>query len=444
MYILPLSKSAPELLFETTPSEASELLWIDNEIAYLNGTTLQTPTRHLLEFSPGISPGSIKYTHGKVFFSAQVWADGNFSSASEHDHAWEHRGDTGVVFDELFIRHWDTWRVPGKVWTIGSADLNQKHGTLVNVLNGTGLTSAMDPIEFDVDSTQLVIVIKTPHLNPATHTRTDVYSIPTSGGRAKHLSPHKHGAISSVSIGDNGQVAWLEMAKDGYESDRNVVVVYDKGTATRWTEAWDRSPGSVKWAGESLLLLAYDEGREIPFYLSKPGHLPVPLVQDGSTTSIHELSPGTFLFTRNSLVSPSDAFLLDINAKGDKGPAIHRLTNWSGVYLGDRLDGLQGESFWFKGADDRDVHAWIVKPSGWTKGAKAKSYPLAFLIHGGPQSAWLDNWGLRWNVALFAAQGYFTVAVNPTGSTGYGQEFTDRIQKEWGSSEWWKEVGADA
>jgi poly(3-hydroxybutyrate) depolymerase len=78
------------------------------------------------------------------------------------------------------------------------------------------------------------------------------------------------------------------------------------------------------------------------------------------------------------------------------------------------------------------VMGWVNKPPGFKEGQE-KKWPLAFLIHGGPQGAWEDSWSTRWNQAMFAAKGYITVAVNPTGSTGYGQEFTDRIQGNWGS-----------
>jgi len=93
------------------------------------------------------------------------------------------------------------------------------------------------------------------------------------------------------------------------------------------------------------------------------------------------------------------------------------------------LSPSQVSSLWWKGAADHDVHAWMVKPSFFNPGHK---YPLAYLIHGGPQGAWGDQWSTRWNPAVFAEQGYVVVCPNPTGSTGYGQKFTDDICCEWG------------
>ena len=127
------------------------------------------------------------------------------------------------------------------------------------------------------------------------------------------------------------------------------------------------------------------------------------------------------------MTSPSDEYILDL--KSDSKPQA--ITHWSAKHLGSRLRGLGAEEFWFKGADDLDVMGWAIKPKGWSPRDK-NSWPLAFLVHGGPQSAWEDAWNTRWNPALFAAQGYFVIMINPSGSTGYGQEFTDRIQNEWG------------
>ncbi|KAG8776315.1 hypothetical protein FRC16_004554, partial [Serendipita sp. 398] len=90
-----------------------------------------------------------------------------------------------------------------------------------------------------------------------------------------------------------------------------------------------------------------------------------------------------------------------------------------------------GEEIWFAGAQDIQVHGFVLKPKGWVEGKK-KKYPAVFLIHGGPQGAWEDSWSTRWNPNVFSQQGYFTVFINPTGSTTYGQNFTDAITEDWG------------
>ena len=92
------------------------------------------------------------------------------------------------------------------------------------------------------------------------------------------------------------------------------------------------------------------------------------------------------------------------------------------------LDLPAAEGFTFAGADGDQVSGWLIKPPGFDL---KKKYAVVFLIHGGPQGAWHDEWHNRWNYELFAAPGYVVVAINPRGSTGYGQKFTDQISRDW-------------
>nr|XP_031862413.1 uncharacterized protein CI109_001910 [Kwoniella shandongensis]KAA5529485.1 hypothetical protein CI109_001910 [Kwoniella shandongensis] len=492
VYLLSLNTTVtlpPLSLFNTTPAQASEFIWLDsNTFAFLNDSTLysfsvnytaqlasskeQQPLP-ILTFPAGISPSSLQFeSESKTLgFSGQVWThDYSFESTQKWNEKYEKRGDSALVYDDLFVRHWDEWRVPGRVWTLGLTRLEKKggvwaaeHGTkgaFANVLNGTGLISQMDPISsssYSLSHSHLALAIKTPHLNVATHTREDLYLLPIpstltsdhpSTSSPHHLTPHGHGAISTVAYSPDGKkLAWLEMKKDGYESDKRVVVVHDfkKGKTERWTEEWDRSPSSLTWAldSESIYFTAEHHGRILPYHLTHPNHLPTPLIFNGSTTSITPLTPTSLLVSSNTLTSPSDDFILTLDPSskklkggdkdGDKLPRdpLKRLTAWSAEHIGDRLEGLDGEELWFEGAEGKDVMAWVVKPRGWKEGQE-KVWPLAFLIHGGPQGAWEDSWSTRWNPAVFASQGYFVVAVNPTGSTGYGQDFTDAIQGDWG------------
>jgi dipeptidyl aminopeptidase/acylaminoacyl peptidase len=91
------------------------------------------------------------------------------------------------------------------------------------------------------------------------------------------------------------------------------------------------------------------------------------------------------------------------------------------------------EEFVFEGAGNSKVHGWIIKPHNYDENKK-NAYPMALLIHGGPEGAWNDDWSYRWNPQLFSASGYFTVMINTQGSTGYGQEFTRAILGNWGGA----------
>lgn len=142
------------------------------------------------------------------------------------------------------------------------------------------------------------------------------------------------------------------------------------------------------------------------------------------------------MFTSSSsLVDNSIYTILDSSEHGDSTEATARWTHSAtkdGASLG--LDSSQVSSIRVPASNpsiNPTTHAWVVKPSTFdTK----KKYPLAFLIHGGPQGSWGDSFSTRWNPALFAEAGYIVVTPNPTGSTGYGQAFTDAIRKDWGGA----------
>lgn len=290
----------------------------------------------------------------------------------------------------------------------------------------------MDPIDgdlFSISVTHLAVALKPTHINPATHTRMDVHLLPLAGPRGTplQLTPGSQGAISALSFSPDGRkLVWLEMAKDGYESDKRVVVVHTLngnkiGSSERWTDAWDRSPADAVWDLESktLYLISEYNGRVLPYHLSTPGRLPTPLLFKGSTSSITPIASDLFLLAISSLTSPTEMFLLDLEDEKedpDKLPAesIRQLTNYTAAHIDGRLDAHAGEELWFKGVDNRRVMAWVIKPRGWKKDDEPASYPLAFFIHGGPQGAWEDSWSTRWNTALFASMGYFVVSAVDT------------------------------
>lgn len=484
-------KAKPRKLFAATPGTVSELVWLsDTTIAYLNGTTMHhfstqhdpIRTMHLLDLPEGTEPSSLTYEPEShlLVFSAAVWgADSSLEDTAKGDKKWDNRGNSAYVYDDLFVRHWDTWRIPGRVYTLAATELHRKKkddeelfggsSRFTNLLAGTGLYQQVDSIssdQFSVSTKEIALALKPTDINPATHTRLDVYLIPHTGGKAKRITNGEQGAITAVNWSPNGdKLAWVEQAQDGYESDRNVVMVYTSGvfggSIVPWTQKWDRSPSFLSWdlKGETLYVLAEHHGKNVPYHLDAPGALPTPMHFHGSTSSITQVRADLFLLSVSSFTSPTELFLLDLedgeehlaavleqikdhddhgkpgrgHGDPDKRPpeALHELTHFAKKHIGGKLDDIDIDTLWFKGDDDWRVMAWILKPPGFDED-KEKEWPLAFLIHGGPQGAWTESWSTRWNPAVYASAGYFVVAVNPTGSTGYGQEFTDRIQRQWG------------
>lgn len=138
------------------------------------------------------------------------------------------------------------------------------------------------------------------------------------------------------------------------------------------------------------------------------------------------LSSGDLIVSATSLVDNSKLYRLSQKSKSSYDHDLIFSGSRDGSAFG--LSRKQVDDIWYDGAEQK-VHAWVFKPSDFDS---SKKYPLAYLIHGGPQGAWGDSWSTRWNPAVFAEQGYVVVAPNPTGSTGYGQRFCDAIKSQWG------------
>ncbi|KAI9792581.1 MAG: hypothetical protein M1816_002101 [Peltula sp. TS41687] len=378
---------------------------------------------------------------------------------------------SGRVYDSLFVRHWDSYVSPNRsvIWygllqkESGSKDgqYRLKAPGLSNALVGTNLECPTPPFggtnDYDVSTRGIIFTAKDPTLNQATTTKTDPYYLPISydkdrpSGKPQIISVSGllGASASPVFSPDGKRAAFLRMKDIAYESDRNrIIIVPDISNLSTAEEVlpdriddehiarrvWNLSPSTIYWSndGEFLYLKAESQGRsklfKMPSELKDIKHHPAPMLSDGSVTAVYPLAEGDrrLVISSTSLIDNSLWSLLE------SSPSWSTIETISSNTREGRLFGLspkQVSEIRFPGAGDYKVHAWVMKPSNFDE---RNTYPLAYLIHGGPQGAWLDSWSTRWNLAVFAEQGYVVVAPNPTGSTGYGQEFVDAIQGEWG------------
>lgn len=394
---------------------------------------------------------------------------------------------TGRLYTSLFVRHWDHFVTENRnaifLGTLAkNSDGQYQLSELTNALKGTGLESPIDPFggtdNFDISPHGLVFTAKDPSLNPATHTKTNIYlrasnSFWTDFAQAlpeifKVPIYNMEGASTSPVWDDEGtQVAFLSMRTDGYESDKNQVFVIPDYRRPGWVVhewatndgkgAWDRSPQSIRWGTKHQLYFTAEQTGRVDLFtanVSAPGNpLPTLLVKGGSITSAKVLKSGAIFLSSTSLIENSLYSLIPANHSAetmagykfyslptDDRPHNSKASNLTTIYISSNtrsgsmfgLSRRQIDEIRWPGANTRvntSVHAWVVKPSHFDPD---KSYPLAYLIHGGPQGAWTDGWSTRWNPAVFSEQGYVVICPNPTGSTGYGQDFVDAIQGEWG------------
>ncbi|KAG9315814.1 Alpha/Beta hydrolase protein [Chiua virens] len=408
------------------------------------------------------------YDAGRLVFSAYVHADGDLNLVKENDKKYENRGDSALVYDETFERHWDTWVGPKHKSLFTVQLVRQSNGTFVlgddftDVLKGTALSSPVEPFggldDFDVSSNQIIFTAKDPELPKAIHTKQNIYLVGFDGSNLMELTSGVHGATRAPVFSHQGtKVAWLQLDEDGYEADRAKVVIRDleKDVSFTITQDWDRSPRALAFSrnGDFIYFVTEDIARVKIFTLPipptpsestahptlvPPYNTPVALTDTHTVSGLQVLSDGRLLFMQSSLASPDDAYVLDNlqqieadilrNASSPVKAELGQITNFSAAPLqGKYLH--PGEDFWFKGAE-QDIHGWILTPPGYEP-TDVKKWPVVLSIHGGPEGAWIDSWD-SWNLNIFASQGYVAVAINPTGSTSFGHNLTEGVKGDWG------------
>jgi dipeptidyl aminopeptidase/acylaminoacyl peptidase len=268
----------------------------------------------------------------------------------------------------------------------------------------------------------------------ATSTNNEIFGVAISGGTAKKISTSPGADTTPLYSPDGKYLAWRSQARAGFEADKWRLLVQDRqsGKTRDLTEQFDRSVGSFAWQPDSRAIAFSAEDRgEAPLFVMPivPGlKEPLRVQQIFHADDLVYGSDRRLYFTRMSIAAPNEIWGRSV------GLGIDKASPWRVTHMNDALlsqiDMQPLESFTFKGANDEEVQGFILKPPGFDPN---KKYPLKFLIHGGPQGAWGNEWTYRWNAEVFAASGsYVVVMINFHGSTGYGQKFTDSISGDWG------------
>lgn len=339
---------------------------------------------------------------------------------------------SGRVYDQLFVRHWDTWKDGRRAHLFVQKVAG---GTPVDVTKKLAADAPPKPFggseefTFTPDGKALVFTARDVGRTEAWSTDLDLFVTPVDGSKppTKLTTTNRATDTQPVFSPDGTQLAYLAMSRPGYEADKLRVMVRDwaKGTERSLTDKWDRSPDSLAWGkdGKTLYVGADDLGQKALFAIDVASGAVTRLFNDGSVSGI-DASSGKLLFGLDSLRSPVEIVSLPLDGKGPP-TALTKVNaeHLAGVKLGE------AEQFSFPGANGDTVYAWLVKPPDFD--AK-KKYPLAFLVHGGPQGSFGNHWHYRWNPQAYAGHGYVAVMVDFHGSTGYGQAFTDSINGDWG------------
>lgn len=343
---------------------------------------------------------------------------------------------TGMVYDRLFVRHWDTW-ADGRNAVLYSLPLDasgKAAGAPVSLsgsLDGDVPSKPFGDREeyrFSPDGKSIVFSVRIAGKTEAWSTNFDLYTVPAAGGQAPRNLTADNPAWDAKGVfsPDGRTLAYLAMARPGFEADRYQVMLMDvaSGAKRKLAADWDRSAGGLQWSadGKSLVVDAEDVGQHRLFSIDAASGKVTALTGKGAIGG-YDLRGGTLAYTQANLSSGAQLYAVKA---GSVNPV--QLTTLNKERLADVRWG-ESEQFSFKGANGDTVYGHVMKPWNYEPG---KQYPIAFLVHGGPQGSFGNGWSYRWNPQTYAGAGYAAVFIDFHGSTGYGQKFTDAISGDWG------------
>lgn len=388
----------------------------------------------------------------RILFVSKVYPDCSDDACNkQRDEERDNSKVKAQVFTHLLYRH----------WTQFTGD-KRSHLFLVSVDGGAprDLTpgdehdvppfqlEGPDQYGFSPDGKEIAFEEKLDPV-PAISTNIDIFTLRLDDPNAKpvKISTAPGGDHSPRYSPDGKYIAWRSQARAGYESDRFRLVIYDRAKKQireplpnfdRWVDEFTWSPDS-----QTIFFTCGERGEERIYAVNLRGgvgRFAGPLTGGAEYGDLHFAGDNTIIASRMTVRSPSEVVRVKFDLasfplekhRGDdvliNSTDISPLTHLNDALL-TQLDLPKMESFWFPSIGNVRVQGFIIKPPGFDP---SKKYPVKFLIHGGPQGAWGEDWSYRWNAELFAANGYVVVMINPRGSTGYGQAFVDGVNGDWG------------
>lgn len=437
------------ILFESNRSGEMQLWVID---------TQGGEARQLTTISTGASTGAWSRDGRMIAFVSAVYPEYSEKPFKESDALNKKRQEEvekgpvkAKTFTRLFYRHWDSYVEDKRQHLFVMPFNGGAGGEPRDVTPGdrdafptSSTFETGDNFTFSPDGKSLVFTA-VPDKNEAWSTNYDLCRVPVTGGSTtwECLTKDNPAADSGPVFSPDGRVlAYRAQKKAGYEADRWELMLVDVAGSQKpvsLTAGLDRSIDSYAWAGNDVITYVAEDRATSPVFAinlrAKEGAPPSRLVEGGACSSLSWDAGGTQLaFVQTRLDRPAEVIhasaapLPPTSASTPKLSEVRNLSAANAKLLAE-LDRPRPESVTVEGAGGTPMQMWILKPPGFDP---KKKYPLAYLVHGGPQGAWDDGWSFRWNASLWAAQGYVVALPNPRGSTGFGQKYVDEISGDWG------------
>jgi dipeptidyl aminopeptidase/acylaminoacyl peptidase len=410
--------------------------------------------RQLTDFALDVGSYKLSPDGTQLVFSTDTFAEckADFACTKDKLDAVANGKSSGVIYDRLFVRHWDTWS-DGRRSRLFVTSLPAAKGKPVNT--AIPLTDSLDgdvpskpfgdagEYAWSPDGRTLVASIRVAGREEPWSTNFDLYQLNADGsGAPKNLTAaNKAWDTGPVFSADGKTLYYRAMKRPGFEADRFALMSLplDGGTPREIAPAWDRSADGIILSADGgvLYTTAQDLGEHPLFQVDIASGKVEKVVGEGSISDV-QLAKDMLAFTRSTLQTNNQLIVASLSEKAEidrqrangataAGPFRVLTPEVTQVVTDVRMG--EFEQFTFKGWNNETVHGYVVKPWNYVEGQK---YPVAFLIHGGPQGSFGNGWSYRWNPQTYAGQGYAVVMIDFHGSTGYGQAFTDSISGDWG------------
>ncbi|GIW98272.1 MAG: peptidase S9 [Pirellulaceae bacterium] len=345
------------------------------------------------------------------------------------------------LIDGLLYRHWDQWHDYAYTHVhVALIDAQGEVSDPIDLMPNMRADCPLPPFggreqfAFSPDGRELAMTLKLVN-NPAESTDTGVYLVSVDGGPLKHITPGMPGYDMEPTYSPDGRfIAFHSMARGGFESDRNRIMLYDRANETlrEITRGLDQTTHHATWSPDS---------RTVYFDSETRGTVQVYAI-DVETNELRQLSTGRFdlsllaaipgtkwlLVRQQNMLRPVELALIDAAAEKPLEPWT--LTDVNGELVAE-LELPQIEQRYFTAVDGKRIHCWVILPPDYEEGS-GRQWPMLTYCQGGPQ-AQIGQWfSYRWNFHMMAAHGYVVLAVNRRGLPGFGRQWNDAISRDWG------------
>ena len=340
------------------------------------------------------------------------------------------------VYDGLDYRHWDTWNDGTHNHVVYSNATDKEN--FIDIMKDEPFDSPQKPFGDDEDfvwspdgKSIVYVSKKLEGTKYATSTNTDLYQYDLATKTTKNLTEKNLGYDTAPQFSPNGDLTWLQMKRDGYEADKNDIIVRFKGMDMNLTGAWDGTVDSFTWSndGKKVYFLAPINGTKQLFEVNFPGMTRIAItvrqITDGDfdVTGIVGFSGDKVIVTRTDFNHATEIFSYDFKKKNFSQLTKVNDEAYSKIALS------KFEKRYVTTTDGKKMLVWVILPPNFDK---TKKYPTLLYCQGGPQSALTQFYSFRWNFQVMAAQGYIIVAPNRRGMQGHGVEWNEQISKDWG------------